>query len=315
MMRERRLFIVGSWPEKRMTSRPYRLPLLALAVCLPAIAASEGVFAQTKPLNILVTNDDGFDSSGLKVMRTALIAAGHKVTVVAPATNVSSSSMSMTSGVLKIENKGDAVWAVYGTPADAVMIGLAHILRDTPQDLVISGTNAGQNIGASTNGSGTVSAALAAARYGVPAIATSAGLGQESANAYPVAAAIVNQMIAALDAGRAPGTKLLPDRFVINMNVPAVPASRMKGIKWAPLSERSAYTRVYSETGNPNEVRSRLTLANSVGSETDTDLSLFAQGYVTLTLLDGDLSVGAASSGAVISRLSKLALPQPAVVQ
>jgi 5'/3'-nucleotidase SurE len=308
--------MVGSWPVKRMKNRLYPLRLLAPIICLTVLAPGHGVFAQTRPLKILLTNDDGFDSNGLKVMRAGLIAAGHHVTVVAPATNQSSTSMSMTSGVLKVESKGDAVWAVHGTPTDAVMIGLAHVLRETPQDLVISGTNAGQNLGTSTNGSGTVSAAIAAARYGVPAIATSAGIGRDSASAYAVAATLVNQMIAALDASRAPTAKLLPDRFVINMNVPAVPSSGMKGIRWAALSKRSAYTRAYSDTGDPNEVRSRLTVSDSVGSEADTDLSWFAQGYVTLTLLDGDLSVSDASAGAAVtSRLSKLALSVPAFNQ
>lgn len=291
-----------------MNTRPYRLAL-ALTICLPGLALPGVAFAQTRPLKILLTNDDGFDSSGLKVMQAALAAAGHQVTVVAPATNQSSTSMSMTSGVLKVEPKGDAVWAVHGTPADAVMIGLMHVLRETPQDLVISGTNAGPNLGTSTNGSGTVSAALAAARYGVPAIATSAGLGEGAANAYAVAAALANRMIAALDSSRPAGGKLLPDRLVINVNVPS---GRIAGWSWAPLSSGSVYARTYSDTGNPNEVQSRLTASSVAAPEAGTDLALFAQGRVTLTLLDGDLSVGAAAAGAVTTRLSKLALPQPA---
>jgi 5'/3'-nucleotidase SurE len=291
-----------------MTRRAGR-PALASTIGLLVLALSGHGVAQAKPLKILLTNDDGFDSTGLTVMRAALVKAGHQVTVVAPATNMSSSSMSMTSGVITIERKGDAVWAVHGTPTDAALIGLAHILRDTPQDLVISGTNAGQNLGTSTNGSGTVSAAVAAARYGVPAIAASAGLGAGSGNAYAIAAALVNQVIALLDAGRPAGTKLLPDRLVINMNVPS---TEIAGVKWAPLSSRSPYRRVYSATGNPDEVQSRLAVSPAVASEVDTDLALFAQGYVTLTLLDGDVSVGAAPAGAeVIARLSKLSLRQP----
>jgi 5'/3'-nucleotidase SurE len=291
-----------------MTRRAGR-PALASTIGLLVLALSGHGVAQSKPLKILLTNDDGFDSTGLTVMRAALVKAGHQVTVVAPATNMSSSSMSMTSGVITIERKGDAVWAVHGTPTDAALIGLAHILRDTPQDLVISGTNAGQNLGTSTNGSGTVSAAVAAARYGVPAIATSAGLGAGSANAYAVAAALVNQVIALLDAGRPAGTKLLPDRLVINMNVPS---TEIAGVKWAPLSSRSPYRRVYSATGNPDEVQSRLAVSPAVASEVDTDLALFAQGYVTLTLLDGDVSLGAAPAGAeLIARLSTLSLRQP----
>ena len=107
---------------------PSSLPPLSAA---PAPVLVPAAVAQARPLRILLTNDDGFDSNGLKVMHAALVAAGHRVTVVAPATNQSATSMSMTSGVLRLEDQGHAVWAVHGTPADAVILGLQHILRDS----------------------------------------------------------------------------------------------------------------------------------------------------------------------------------------
>jgi 5'/3'-nucleotidase SurE len=271
---------------------------------------------QTRSLKILLTNDDGFDANGLKVMQAALSAAGHQVTVVAPATNQSSTSMSMTNGVVKFEKKSEGVWAVYGTPADAAVIGIVHILRDAPPELVVSGTNAGQNLALSANLSGTVSAAIAASRYGIPAIATSAGTGPNADGAYTTAAVLATRMIAALSANRTADGKLLPDRYVITMNVPALPAGALKGVRWTPLSRQASYTRVYSDTGNSNEVRSQLQPVTSAGNETNTDLALFLQGYVTLTLLDGDLGVrDEAAAKRVTSRLSKLALPQPASVR
>ena len=285
----------------------------AVAVLMVALGAASSTQARLK---ILLTNDDGFDSNGLKVMQAALSAAGHQVTVVAPAINQSSTSMSMTSGVIKFEKKADAVWAVHGTPADAAVIGLVHILRDARPDLVVSGTNAGQNLALSTNSSGTVSAAIAATRYGVPAIATSAGTGPNAEGAYEMAAALATRIIAALSANRSADGKLLPDRYVITVNVPALPAGELKGVMWAPLSQRSSYTRVYTETGNSNEVRSQLQAVTSAGGETETDLALFLQGYVTLTLLDGDLGVrDEAATKSVLSRIQNLALPQAAAVR
>jgi 5'-nucleotidase len=290
---------------------PRRRLWLASVVVL-AVTLTLGGASQTR-LKILLTNDDGFDANGLKVMQAALAAAGHQVTVVAPATNMSSTGMSMTSGVIKFERKSEGVWAVYGTPADSAVIGVVHILRDAPPDLVVSGTNAGQNLASSTNISGTVSAAIAASRYGIPAIATSAGTGPNADSAYATAAALATRIIAALSANRTPDGKLLPDRYVINLNVPAIPPPELKGVRWASLSQQVSYTRVYSETGNSNEVRSQLRPVTSAGSETDTDLALFLQGYVTLTLLDGDLGVrDEAAAGRVISRLLKLELPQAA---
>ena len=280
-----------------------------------AVTLTVGGASQAR-LKILLTNDDGFDANGLKVMQAALASAGHQVTVVAPATNQSATSMSMTSGVVKFEKKSEGVWAVYGTPADAAVIGVVHILRDTPPDLVVSGTNAGQNLALSTNSSGTVSAAIAATRYGIPAIATSAGAGPNADLAYATAGALATRIISALSAKRTADGKLLPDRSVITMNVPALPVAELKGVRWAPLSRQASYTRVYSDTGNSNEVRSQLQAVTSAKGETDTDLALFLQGYVTLTLLDGDLGVrDKAAAGRVMSRLPKLALPEPAPVR
>jgi 5'-nucleotidase len=295
-------------------SSPRRRLWLA-SVVVVVVTLTLGGASQAR-LKILLTNDDGFDANGLKVMQAALSAAGHQVTVVAPATNQSATSMSMTSGVIKFEKKSDAVWAVHGTPADAAVIGLVHILRDARPDLVVSGTNAGQNLALSTNSSGTVSAAIAATRYGVPAIATSAGTGPNADSAYETAAALTTRIIAALSADRSADGKLLPERYVITLNVPALPPGALKGVKWAPLSRQASYTRVYTETGNSNEVRSQLRPVTSAGGETDTDLALFLQGYVTLTLLDGDLGVrDDADATRVTSRLADLALPQPAAVQ
>jgi hypothetical protein len=107
-----------------MNRAPRRLTALIAILCLCAVAQAGVGVAQSRPLRVLLTNDDGFDSTGLEVMRTVLVTAGHQVTVVAPATNMSSTGMSMTSGVLTVERKGDGVWAVQGTPADAAMIGL-----------------------------------------------------------------------------------------------------------------------------------------------------------------------------------------------
>ena len=87
-----------------------------VAVCaligVTVSARRPGDHAQARSLAILLTNDDGFDSTGLKVMHAALVAAGHRVTVVAPAANMSSTSMSMTSGVWKVDRKSESIWAV-----------------------------------------------------------------------------------------------------------------------------------------------------------------------------------------------------------
>jgi 5'/3'-nucleotidase SurE len=289
----------------------FTLRSVTAALCLALTVVSAA--AQSRPLRILLTNDDGFDSAGLRIMREALVGAGFQVTVVAPATNMSSTGMSMTSGVIKYEQKGEGVFAISGTPADSAQIGLNVILRETPPDLVVSGTNAGQNIGTSAHSSGTISAALISAINGVPAIAASAGTGKLAESAYRTAAGIVTQMIAALEASRPAGGKLLPERTMVNVNVPAI--EKLLGVRWAPLSNRGGFTRQFSSTGNPNEIRAQLMATPTPANETASDLALFNQGYVTISILDGRMDVDHTGAGKTTAdRLSKVALPQSAAV-
>jgi 5'/3'-nucleotidase SurE len=282
-----------------------------LAVVLLALIPASIADAQGRPLRILLTNDDGFESPALRVMRDTLIAAGHQVTVSAPVENFSGAGASLTSGVLKVEDHGERIFAVHGTPADSALVGIFFVMKDTPPDLVVSGTNRGQNLGASTNSSGTVGAAITAAAYGVPAIAVSAGIGAGdlAAQAYRLAADVTRQVIAALDSSRSADGRLLPPRFVININQPALAAERLRGIKVAPLSNKGSFTRNYRATENPGEVRASLS-ATPAGDEQDTDLALFAAGYTTITVLDGDTSVNASGAAApILSRIAKVALP------
>ncbi len=120
-------------------------------------------------LSILLTNDDGIDEPGIEAMADELSAIAD-VTVVAPATDQSACGRAISNevGVEERENG----YAVTGTPADCVVAGLAELAPDP--DLVVAGCNEGANLGAYVLGrSGTISAAVEAAFFDVPAIATS----------------------------------------------------------------------------------------------------------------------------------------------
>ncbi|MXV62348.1 5'/3'-nucleotidase SurE [Natronorubrum sp. JWXQ-INN-674] len=121
------------------------------------------------PLEILLTNDDGIDSTGLRALYDVLSEQGN-VTVVAPATDQSACGRSMSHEV-DVEER-DLGYAVYGTPSDCVVAGLAELGPDP--DIVVAGCNKGANLGEYVLGrSGTISAAVEAAFFDVPAIATS----------------------------------------------------------------------------------------------------------------------------------------------
>jgi len=177
-----------------------------------------------RPLRILLTNDDGWNAAGIVAVYDALVTAGHDVTVVAPLTNQSGVGGRITFGgpPLQVVLQEAHKYSVAGAPADAVEVGLSLVFGTKPPDLVISGANIGQNIGAATVHSGTVGAAVTALNDGVPAIAVSTEI-DPATNAGPFAetGAFVVKLVAGLQT-QAGGGPLLPKTVGLNVNYPLV---------------------------------------------------------------------------------------------
>jgi 5'-nucleotidase len=173
---------------------------------------------------ILLTNDDGIQAPGIVAMYRELTNLG-EVAVVAPETaqsatghGITLSSPLLTSPVT-IENgsagEGFTGTAVDGRPADCVKLALSQLLPQKP-DLVVSGINAGANVGIAVLYSGTVAAAIEAAFLGIPAIATSLFLRRNVPTDYARAARLTLRTIRQiLDRGLAPGQ-------MANINIPAL---------------------------------------------------------------------------------------------
>ena len=127
----------------------------------------------TKPrTTILLTNDDGIDAPGLAALAVAARSLGGEAVVVAPAEPHSGCGHRVTTGrPLAVEEVGTRRFRVFGTPADCVRLGLAELVPDAT--LVLSGINAGGNLGADIHHSGTVAAAREAALHGRTAVAAS----------------------------------------------------------------------------------------------------------------------------------------------
>lgn len=134
-------------------------------------------------MHLLLCNDDGYKAKGIQVLAKHLLSLGHSVSIVAPAGERSAQSHAMTFyQPLKLSKVSESEYAVDGTPADCIALGLGKVLQDNPPDYVISGINHGLNVGIDVNYSGTVGAATEAALMGFKAIAVSAdieGLGAE----------------------------------------------------------------------------------------------------------------------------------------
>jgi 5'/3'-nucleotidase len=160
---------------------------------------------------ILVTNDDGIHAEGIKRLEEALQGLG-EVTVVAPEREMSATSQSISlHSPLRVGWFDDHHFAVAGTPADAVILAIHHLMPERP-DLVVSGINPGGNLGENVVYSGTVAAAMEATLHGVPGIAVS--LATRKQLDYTNAAAFARQLAAkVLEEG-------LPSGVMLNVNVP-----------------------------------------------------------------------------------------------
>src|SRR5947207_13644222 len=148
-------------------------------------------------MRILVSNDDGAEAQGLRVLAEALLELG-EVTVVAPDREQSATSRSISlHRPLRIEKLppwGEIRrFSVDGTPTDAVYIGLNHILKESRPDLVASGINRGPNLANDVHYSGTVAAAMEACAGGVPSFAISLIKTRDYGYAARFAAALARQ--------------------------------------------------------------------------------------------------------------------------
>src|SRR5881396_3263208 len=161
---------------------------------------------------ILITNDDGYRSEGLRMLAERLSRVG-EVTIVAPVEEASAIGHALTlRHPLRLERIADRVFAVDGTPTDCVNIAIAQVFKGLP-DLVVSGINKGWNLGDDVTYSGTVAGALEGALLGIPAIAVSlkATRGDYDFSHAARAAAVWADAIL-----RRP----LPARTFLNINVP-----------------------------------------------------------------------------------------------
>lgn len=225
-----------------------------------------------EPLTILVTNDDGVGSEGIDALVSALVELPDvEVVVVAPAENQSGSGDATTPGTLvRTETttaSGEPAVAVAGEPADSVVVALDEL--GIEPDLVVSGINAGQNIGPLSQISGTVGAAKVAARMGVPAVAVSQGIGD--APDYPTA---VDALLTWFDEHRAEveaGT--LGTGEITSINVPTCTTGEVRGIVEVPTAETD---------GGRDMLQSDCT-----STETDPadDVVAFTTGWITVSTI------------------------------
>jgi 5'-nucleotidase len=180
-------------------------------------------------VNILVTNDDGINSEGLRVLAEALKELG-EVFVIAPDRQRSAVGLSLTiERPLRVESIDERTFSVDGMPADCVTLAI-HRLMESPPDLIISGINDGQNVGYDIYHSGTVGAAFVGTMFHIPSMAvsiTNDSFGGDYKNEVFYDTAI--QMT--LKLAKIILQNKLPDGTVLNVNVPNVPLPEIQGLE------------------------------------------------------------------------------------
>ena len=183
-------------------------------------------------MEILISNDDGIEATGIRVLADSMRGLGG-VTIVAPDKNRSGASNSLTlDSPIRIKELEDGVYRVAGTPTDCVHVALTGLLDEDP-DIVVSGINAGANLGDDVIYSGTVAAAMEGRFLGYPAVALSLVFAEQAQqhNYYTAGEAAI-RLVRQLQ--RDP----LPADTILNVNVPDCPWSEIRGFEVTRLGHR-----------------------------------------------------------------------------
>jgi len=237
-------------------------------------------------MRILVSNDDGVYAAGLKVLYEELCQIAD-VTVVAPIEEKSTTGHSLTMHhplrIVPLKKKKNLkVFGVSGSPADCVYLGIRELMRSDP-DLILSGINCGANLGQDVYYSGTVSAAREGCISGIPSLAVSLSMDRKKYRTqeglhFSSAAKV------AVDVIRSGWLQRLPPHAFLNLNVPDLPLSRVKGVRLAHqgfrLYDRSILKRKDQRGRDYYWIGGRF---RGYTKDPLSDCSVVAQGYAALT--------------------------------
>jgi 5'-nucleotidase len=188
-------------------------------------------------MKILISNDDGVHAPGLAILAKALMQIA-EITVIAPDRDRSGASNSLTlQHPLRLSYLEEKVISVQGTPTDCVHLALTGLLnKNEMPDLVVSGINAGSNLGDDVFYSGTVAAAMEGRFLGIPAIAFS--LAGSDPSYYSTAAEVAKRLVQLLY------KKPIPAKTILNVNIPDIPFENLQGFVATRLGTRHTADRM-----------------------------------------------------------------------
>jgi 5'-nucleotidase len=235
---------------------------------------------------ILVTNDDGVHAPGIHVLEELARELSDDVWVVAPETEQSATSHSLTvRRPLRLRQLEPHRFSVDGTPTDSVVVALGKVLQDKKPDLVLSGINQGSNLGEDVIYSGTVAAAMEAALLGLPAIALSQARRGDHDFRWATSKGCLPDVLRRICA-----TGFTPD-LLVNVNVPDCLPEDLRGVRVVRQGRRDVDTQVV-EGVDPGG-RPYLWIGDYAADDTrdpDTDLHAVGEGFVAVTPLHFDFT-------------------------
>ncbi len=236
------------------------------------------------PMRVLVSNDDGVDAPGIRLLAERLRVLGD-VVVVAPDRDRSGASNSLTlDQPIRVLRMDDGRYRVAGTPTDCVHLALSGLLENEP-DIVVSGINNAANLGDDVIYSGTVSAAMEGRFLGLPAIAVSLASSDHRGEHYDSAARAVLLLVRRLLVDP------LPADTILNVNVPDRPWSEIRGFEVTRLGRRhrsAPCIRDHDPRGRTIWWIGPAGEAEDAGPGTDFDA--VQRGYVSVTPIHVDLT-------------------------
>ncbi|RJF92888.1 5'/3'-nucleotidase SurE [Sphingomonas cavernae] len=241
-------------------------------------------------MRILLTNDDGINATGLKVLEKIARTLSDDIWIVAPMEEQSGAGHSLTlTRPLRIRRHDERRFSVSGTPTDAVLMALGQIIEGPKPDLVLSGVNRGANLAEDVTYSGTVSAAMEGALAGLRSVALSQVYARDGTGEQ-----------VPFDAAESWGEKVLaplldwemPHRTLININFPPIAAEVVKGVKIVRQGFRDYGRMKIVEGTDPRGFPYYwFGLGGSVQTAGHTtDVEAVADGYITVTPLQLDLT-------------------------
>ncbi|MFT3667746.1 MAG: 5'/3'-nucleotidase SurE [Pseudoxanthomonas sp.] len=236
-------------------------------------------------MRVLVSNDDGVDAPGIRILAEGLRSAGHEVYVVAPDRDRSGASNSLTLDLpIRLKRIDHYTCSIAGTPTDCVHLALTGMLEFEP-DIVVSGINNTANLGDDVIYSGTVSAAMEGRFLGLPAVAMSLASKNHDAKHYETAARAAVEIVARLKADP------LPADTILNVNVPDLAWADVRGFEVTRLGNRH---RSEACVPQPDPRGNTVYWIGPAGREQDagpgTDFHAVRTGHISITPIHVDLT-------------------------